>query len=744
MQRELFERGIIKPEDFQDQVREQAIQSQVREGLSDPFAEEPNDVWQRRMSAVTDTLIDMLFANNFSYEQFEEIVRDTLLEQGMENEFGITFSPELAPVQMLFDQAVLLSQMPTAEQEKYAHRLEEIKVVLIRNMISDQLAYIKIAKKFFSVTNLVDIYAHKIGHGKIGGKAAGLLLASRIIQASGDSILKENIRIPKSDFLGGDVMYSFMAHNGFMHWGDLRYKQEEEIRQEYPKLREEYIRGDFPPGISSQFEALLEKHLNKPLIVRSSSLLEDSFGTAFAGKYESHWVANQGTPDENLKAFKTAIAKVYASALGPNALLYRRSKGLIDYDERLAILIQPVEGELNGDYFFPHASGVAFSRNLYRWTPEITVEDGFLRMVCGLGTRAVDRVGDDYPKIVALSHPQLRPQIRLHEIIKYSQRKIDLINLKTNQFETLPTTKVLDNFSRLSFVASSSRDGFLSPVWGRITDKKASQLVITFDELLKRTAFVSQMKRILKEIEGVYETPIDLEFTLEIKNPKGKNPKIEITLLQCRPLSFLQDKNVEIPKAPPKGDIIFATNRVLTDGHVSDIEYILFVDPVGYFNLSDKGDHHRLVSAIGKLNKVLEKKSFICIGPGRWGTTNPSLGIPIGYGDIYYSKAMVELSGEKIGGGPEPSFGTHFFQDLIESEIYPLAIHMEDQETVFNHSFFYKNPNHLIDMLPDEVELSTVLRLIRVEDFRSGVQLDLFMDSSEEQAIALLQERENP
>ena len=135
----------------------------------------------------------------------------------------------------------------------------------------------------------------------------------------------------------------------------------------------------------------------QPLIVRSSSLLEDNFGTSFAGKYESHFCPNQGTPEENLRDLTQAIARIYASILNPDALLYRRAKGLQDYDERMAILIQVVQGERFGRYYLPHAAGVAFSRNLYRWSPQIRREDGFVRLVWGLGTRAVDRVGNDYP-----------------------------------------------------------------------------------------------------------------------------------------------------------------------------------------------------------------------------------------------------------------------------------------------------------------------------------------------------------
>ena len=191
--------------------------------------------------------------------------------------------------------------------------------------------------------------------------------------------------MPESFYIGSDEMYTFMAVNNLIGWNDQKYKSEEEMRAEYPKIEEDFRKGTFPPDILDQLQTMLIKIGNQPLIVRSSSLLEDNFGTAFAGKYESIFCPNQASLKENLTALTQAIAQIYASILNPNALLYRRSKGLLDYDERMAVLIQFVEGERFGDFLMPHAAGVAFSRNLYRWAPQIRAEDGFVRLVWGSG-----------------------------------------------------------------------------------------------------------------------------------------------------------------------------------------------------------------------------------------------------------------------------------------------------------------------------------------------------------------------
>ena len=147
----------------------------------------------------------------------------------------------------------------------------------------------------------------------------------------------------------------------------------------------------------------------------------------------------------NLEELKKAVALVFASTLNPTALLYRRRRGLQDYDERMAVLIQVVEGESFGKYYLPHGAGVAFSRNLYRWAPQIRSDEGFVRLVWGLGTRAVDRVGNDYPRLIALSHPLLRPSSEPKAIRRYSQQYVDLIDLEKNEMTTLPVHDVLNS-----------------------------------------------------------------------------------------------------------------------------------------------------------------------------------------------------------------------------------------------------------------------------------------------------------
>jgi hypothetical protein len=530
-----------------------------------------------------------------------------------------------------------------------------------------------------------------------------------------------------------------MALNGLMHWGDQKYKLEDQIRADYPQIQSEFLTGEFPLDILEQFRSLLDYVGQQPLIVRSSSLLEDNFGTSFAGKYESFFCPNHGTTEENLRNFTQAIARIYASMLNPDALLYRRAKGLQDYDERMAILIQTVQGEQFGRYYLPHAAGVAFSRNLYRWSPQIRREDGFVRLVWGLGTRAVDRVGNDYPRLVALSHPLLHPEASVKAIRRYSQQYVDLIDLQDNDLKTLPVQQVMNpHYPVLRYLAQLDQGDYLTPMRSMFFDGKPDQLILTFDELFRRTSLAGRLTKMLQILETHYHSPVDTEFTVQVVDPSALRPEIHIALLQCRPQSHLNESEARLPKNLDDQDILFSTRRMAPRGRVSDIRYVVFVSPEDYYALPTQAARAELGRAVGRLNAALKKVTFICVGPGRWGTSNPDLGVKISYADIYNTRALVELTGKGIGSEPEASFGTHFFQDLVESNIYPLAVYLDDPGVVFNRDFFYKAPNRLTTFLPDEGNLKKCLRLIEVATFREDCQLELVMDDEQGRAVAFL------
>jgi hypothetical protein len=740
MREEFFRRGIIDKITLEAQIRDEAIQTQRVEGVENPYEKEDKIVWETRLAAVRDQLTDLLFSRHLPYELLERLISEVMEERGMPAvDLHLAINPELAPLDLVFEQALTIENMPVEEQAAYGARLEESKVVLIRSMISDQLRYVNIAKEWFTINDLASIRRRKIGSGRIGGKAAGMLLAQHILKNNNELNSLPYTSTPESYFVGSDEMYTFMAINNLISWNDQKYKNEEEMRSQFPDIVKDYQRGTFPPDIMDQLHTLLIKIGNKPLIVRSSSLLEDNFGTSFAGKYESIFCPNQLSLKENLHNLTQAIARIYASVLNPNALLYRRAKGLLDYDERMALLIQVVEGEQHGRYLMPHAAGVAFSRNLYRWNPQIRAEDGFVRLVWGLGTRAVDRVGNDYPRLIALSHPLLRPSNDPKSIHRYSQQYIDLIDMQDNSFKTLPVHDVLDpEYPPLRYLAQEEEDGyFLSIRSTAISDPK--RLVLTFDELLRRTPFAERMRIILHSLEQAYHSPVDLEFTLHVESDSTGRSNLGITLLQCRPQSHLTDTNVEpIPTGLTREEIVFSTDFMVPQGSIQDVEYVIYVLPKEYFAITTENDRVELARELGRLNKALASKQFICVGPGRWGSSNSDLGVPIDYGDIYKSHALVELAGEGCGLPPEPSLGTHFFQDLLESQIYPLALHMDDPRTYFNEAFFNSSPNRSGEFIQANPKFVNCLRLINVEDYAPGKKIKILMRSDISRAVAFL------
>jgi hypothetical protein len=736
MRREMFRTGVITQEAFEAEVQEKAVQSQRREGLVDPLEQEPPETWAQRLSFIRDNLTDFYFAYNLPHERFVEIVRKTLSERSPTHEVVLTFHPELAPWDMLFAQGEAYEALPAKERGRVEHHLKEIKVVLTKAMISDHLGYVGIAKEWFDMADLRGVLDRRIGRGKIGGKAAGIVLADCILRKAADRALLDRLHVPRSWFLGADVFYQFNQLNGMVGFANQKYKDEQRIRKEYASIRDQFRAGRFPNEIVDGLRSILDQVGRLPLIVRSSSLLEDSFGTSFAGKYESYFCANQGTHDENLKRLMDAIRNVYASVYSADVLLYRRLNGLLDYDERMAILIQEVQGHRLGEYFLPDAAGVAFSRNQFRWSPRIDRGAGFLRMVWGLGTRAVEQIGGDYPRLVALSHPQLQPDPNPVHIRRYSQRQIDVIDFGANSLRTISVDDLIrPDLPHLRLLAERFSDGHLQSFVSTPLDLDPGEAVITFDGLLRGTPFPSLMRHMLQTLEQAYNTPVDVEFLVLLDAADRRGPFPAIHLLQCRPQSRLKAEAVKLRRDVPADRRIFVSQRLVPDGRVADVEYIVYVSPPEYAAL-DPQTKIELARLIGRLNERLSDKVFILIGPGRWGSENSDLGIPVRFGDIYRARALIELASDESA--PEPSYGTHFFQDLVEAHIYPLALALSDSGAEFNLAFFENAPNALLSLLPEAAAWTNVVRVVHVPGASDGALVEVAMDGDAGTAMAYL------
>jgi len=413
--------------------------------------------------------------------------------------------------------------------------------------------------------------------------------------------------------------------------------------------------------------------------------------------------------------------------------------GLLDYDERMAILLQEVQGETYRGYFFPALAGVAFSRSPIVWTPRLRREEGFVRLVMGLGTRAVERVGEDYPRLIFLSHPLLRPENSPEAIEHYSQQWLDAIDLRANKFTTVPFRQVIDrDYPALRWVASlkDAESDTLLPLNRLGPDVLPQRLVLTFDNLLTRSDFAPLIKRVLTTLARHYDLPVDVEFAVTLQ-PDSSRPRLIFHLLQCRPQSLhLGEAARPFPLDLTPDDKLFFTTQMVPQGQVNDVEYLVYVDSPAYDRLADHAQRKEVAFVVGRLNKALEGRNFILIGPGRWGSSNFQLGVPVSYADLYNARALVELAVGPEGTAPEPSYGTHFFQDLVESRIYSLAVQPNHRGDFWNQEFVEKAGNKLLDLLPDAGNYAGVVKLIHIPAERPERALHIVMDG--ERALAFL------
>jgi pyruvate, water dikinase len=627
------------------------------------------------------------------------------------------------------------SELPEARRETAALQQE-----LTRMLIGNHPAFIKLADRYLSIDDLMQIRNRMIGSGRIGGKAAGMLVARKILlQKNGGRDFSHVLEEHDSFFIGSDVFFTFLVNNDLFHLKLQLSRNSQISREEFGQVEQQFLAGEFPGDIIGQFKDLLDYFGQAPIIVRSSSLLEDSFGNAFAGKYRSEFCANQGNPDERLEAFMREVKLVYASALNPDALLYRKKRGLGEGDEQMAILVQRVSGMPYRKYFFPPLAGVAFSRNLYAWTDRIDPQKGMLRLVFGLGTRAVNRVGGDYPRMIAVSHPALRPEIG-RQISKYSQKNIDLLDLEKNEFVTQSVGQVIENldYPNLHLLASTMSEGFANDPLYASVDGPPENVVLTFNNMVNKTDIIKVMDDILTKLEKAWEQPVDIEFTANV----DKNGEVRVNLLQCRPLRVPRapDSPTALPQNLDAQHVLFKSNRIISGGVVDDIKYVIYIDPDKYAGMPSLSMKRSLGRVVGKLNEYLgnTKEKVIAIGPGRWGSSNIDLGVNVSYADINNFTVLVEVGRANAENEPELSYGTHFFQDLVEADIIYLPVFPDKRATGFNHRFFAQSTNILARILPDYVEYEDVIKVIDVPAAEKGAFAHIVADAQTRKAVCYL------
>ncbi len=626
------------------------------------------------------------------------------------------------------------SRLPAAAQKG-------IVVSLIRRFLGEDLAFIGKAKKNLKATDFLEItektvYARET-RGRIGGKSTGLFLAGRILEPN-QSLLQGDfeIKVPNSWYLASESIVEFMEYNDLHDWTlEQKYKDLDRVRREYPILVQLFKHARFPPDLITGLSMALDDFQNSPIIARSSSLGEDRQGTAFSGKYKSLFLANQGSKKARLNALLDAITEIYASMFSPDPIEYRRERGLLDFDEEMGILLQEVVGARVGRYYFPTFSGVAFSNNEFSWSPRIARSDGLLRLVPGLGTRAVDRVGDDYPVLIAIGKPGLRANASLDEKMRYAPRMIDVMDLEAGSFKTLPLDELLKeedlSYPDLRLVFSTLQRDRLVPPSPVLADPRREKMVATFEGLLGSTTFVKQVSTLMRLLEEGLETAVDVEFACE-----GRN----LYVLQCRAQSYAANEAPAlIPSDIAEPDVLFRGRRHISNGTLPDIRYVVYVDPFAYARLESLAELKAVGEAVGRLNQTLPHRRFILMGPGRWGSRGDiKLGVSITYSDINNTAMLVEIAHRKAGYSPDLSFGTHFFQDLVESSIRYLPLYPDEEEGMLNERLLLEAPNHLAAFAPAFAGLEDVVRVVDMAEVTGGGRLQVAMNGEAEEALGYL------
>jgi len=597
--------------------------------------------------------------------------------------------------------------VPAAEQEKMVDHL-------CRHLIGREGNILDLARRFFSLNDLLSYKARMIGTGFIGGKAVGMLLARRILEAQPDSDWCDQLEQHDSFFVGSNVYYSYIVNNG---WWELYAAQKtpEGYFRAGAELHEKMLTGSFPEQLREDFQSMLDYYGQYPIIVRSSSLLEDSFGSAFAGKYDSFFCANQGSPEDRYDAFEDAVRKIFSSTMSEDALTYRKQRGLDQQVEQMGLLVQRVSGSYHRQYYFPELAGVGISYNTFVWDKQMDPKAGMLRLVLGLGTRAVDRVEGDYPRIVALDEPMKLPLKGYEDIRRFSQKDIDLVNINDNDLQSRSLFRLIEegidfNLDRYGVLDRETMNRL------RERGKPAQEVwLLTFEHLLTRTDFPQRMQKLLKTLERAYQYPVDIEFTVN----RNADQTEKINLLQCRPLQTKGlKKRVSIPDGITAEKIFFKAEGGFMGGNTAlQIKQVIWIDAKHYSQLvlSDKHEVARLVGRLNRRIKDREQQPTLLLGPGRWGTSTPSLGVPVKFSEINNMAAIGEVAFQEGELMPELSFGSHFFQDLVEADIFYLALFPDTFPCSLNNGWICQSSNALEGLMPGSSHFKSVIKVIDLQ-----------------------------
>jgi CheY-like chemotaxis protein len=500
----------------------------------------------------------------------------------------------------------------------------------------------------------------RFGEGSLGGKGRGMAFLHMLIQnCEFDKIVPGvNIRIPQTSVIGTGEYDHFIAAGGLDRFFD--------GSESYPRIKQKLIRARLSDGLQAKLRTYAAQ-VRCPISVRSSGQFEDSLSQPFAGIYDTYLLPNNH-PDENqrLEYLKQAVKLVYASVFSASARSYFDA---IDYkidEEKMAVLLQRVVGNRFGDYFYPHFSGVAQSYNYYPIS-YLKPEDGIAVAGFGLGKHVIDgekahRFCPKYPDIDFVG-----PEAQLKE----SQQSFYAINMKDHTLQLLEGEAATLKVRRIDEAVG---EGTLEPcisVWDyennrlQVGSGLTGPMVLNFAPILKFDAFplARTLEAVLEIIKSAMGTPVEIEFAVDLRPALNGLPSFYI--LQIKPLlGNLEDFTLDLTEVNKK-DLLLYTERAMGNGRLDDVYDLIFVDP----NKFDRSKTLEMTAELEKLNRSLkrEQRRYILVGPGRWGSSDRWLGIPVTWSHISNARVIVEVEREDLR--VDPSLGSHFFHNVTSMNI---------------------------------------------------------------------------
>ncbi|WP_303851992.1 PEP/pyruvate-binding domain-containing protein [Seleniivibrio woodruffii] len=544
---------------------------------------------------------------------------------------------------------------------------------LCRVLLGMDERILELAAKNFTLEEMKIIRKRTIGSGFIGGKAAGMLIARKIIREKLPHLLKYFTESDDSFFLGADAFYTFLIYNSI--WDDYVSFSHEPDGNKSRRLHRLVMNGKMPPEILERLEDLVDYYGHFPIIVRSSSLQEDSFQSSYAGRYESRFCILTGDDAQMLAQLADVVKSVFASTFAREMNSFKKATRLHDRADVMSVMIQRVSGVYQGDYFFPHIAGVGHSYNSFVWDKKIDPESGLLRLVAGLGTRAVSRCGTDYARMVAVNRPNDNPMPGAENKRMYSQRCIDVVDTAANRIREIKPSDINQGTFRPSMNIIASRDYESEKTVYRATGATVYSWMVDLDYVINKTSVVKTLSEVLKALEAEYSSPVEIEFTISFQDEQ----QYLINILQCRPVQ-VQRISDEDNRAGSGEFTVFKAKGTFLGGNNS-----ILIDTVVYVNweeyvLLPPDKKRECAKIISVLNQRIKERGYssMLMGYGRWGSSVTSLGVPVSFSDIDGMQAVVEIGRIERGLVPEMSYGTHFFHEVVESKMTYICV-LEDK-----------------------------------------------------------------